>query len=189
MIPKKEISLLPEGENPDSLSYRAIHWLTTVGRVVIVLTEFIVIVAFLSRFYLDRKNSDLSEVARQQKAILESTKDFEKEFMFTQNKLNTIQKFYSQTPNYSQYIKSLVESTPLDVVYDSISLQRDETTSEITSNASLFAYSEESIVGFMTNLTLNPTIKTVDIKTIEKKAKENKYLITIFISFKPAQKT
>jgi methyl coenzyme M reductase subunit C-like uncharacterized protein (methanogenesis marker protein 7) len=77
MPAKKEISLLPDEENLNTLSARVLRYLTTIGRVIIILTELAVISAFLSRFWLDRKNADLSETIRQQKAILESTQEFE----------------------------------------------------------------------------------------------------------------
>jgi hypothetical protein len=47
MPAKKEISLLPDEENADSLSARIVRWITTVGRYVIVFTELIVIGAFV----------------------------------------------------------------------------------------------------------------------------------------------
>ena len=81
MPSKKEISLLPAEENLNTFSARFLKWVTSVGRVVIVFVELIVIGAFLSRFWLDRKNSDLSETLRQQKAILASTQEFEKDYL------------------------------------------------------------------------------------------------------------
>ncbi|MBU4397602.1 hypothetical protein KKC08_05560 [Patescibacteria group bacterium] len=77
---KREISLLPKDQDNNSSTAKLIRWITTVGRVVIIFTELIVIAAFVSRFWLDRKNSDLSESIRQQKAILESTALFEVDY-------------------------------------------------------------------------------------------------------------
>jgi len=76
MANKKELSLLPDSSNPNSFSARFIKWVTTIGRWVMTLTELIVISAFISRFWLDRKNSDLSDLIRQKQAILESTQEF-----------------------------------------------------------------------------------------------------------------
>ena len=71
---------MPDSYNPNSFNARFIKWLTTIGRWVMTLTELIVISAFISRFWLDRKNSDLSDLIRQKQAILESTQYFESEF-------------------------------------------------------------------------------------------------------------
>jgi len=188
MAIKKELSLLPDAENPTSLSARALKWLTTVGRWVIVLTELVVIVAFISRFWLDRKNSDLSEVIRQRQAILASTKDFEIEFNSFQKRLEYIRNFYQNQPEYDKKIDILVRSTPLDLSYKDISIKQDKKNSDITINASLTAFNESSIVDFIKNLKLNPNINTVNINNIEKKSNENNYSISVTVIFKNTKK-
>lgn len=184
MATKKEISLLPEAENPNSLSTRIFKWLTTVGRWVIVLTELVVISAFVSRFWLDRKNADLSETIRQQQAILQSTQDFEAEFNSLQQRLKLIKDFYAKQPQYSQQINVLVNSTPKDLIYDTILVKHDNQSNQTTADASIIAFQEESIVNFLTNLMLNPDIESVNISQIEKKAKENNYSISVSVVFK-----
>ena len=52
----------------------------------------------------------------------------------------------------------------------------------------LISYKEESIVDFITNLTVNEDIQTVDVKSIEKKPKENQYSVKLFLVFKPNTK-
>lgn len=181
MTTKKEISLLPESENPNSFNSRLIKWLTGVGRVVIIITELLVIIAFISRFSLDRKNSDLSEVMRQQQAILETTKDFEKELTFLQQKLKIIKEFYDNEPEYNKKITSLINSTPADIVYDNLRINKDD--GNVAASVALTAYREDSIVDFIANLMVNPEIMTVDIDKIEKKARENKYSINLSLVF------
>jgi hypothetical protein len=188
MAIKKEISLLPDAENPNSFGARFFKWLTTIGRWVIVVTEFIVIAAFISRFSLDRKNSDLSETVRQQQAILDSTKYFETEYASFQERLATIKEYYANQPEYDQQLLSLMESTPNNPVYDTLSIQKNS-TNEIIATASLFAFNEDSIVDFISNLMLNPDIKTVEISKIEKKPKENNYTVLISLIFNIPKKS
>jgi len=183
MATKKEISLLPETENPNSFGAKFFKWLTTVGRWVIILTELIVISAFISRFWLDRKNSDLSETVRQQEAILSSTKYFETEYASFQERLKTIKDFYSNQPEYDQQLISLIDSTPNNLIYDNLSIQKDSESDQTIATASLIAVNEDSIVDFISNLMLNPNIKTVNINKIEKKPKENNYTVSISIIF------
>lgn len=189
MAVKKEISLLPESENPRSFGARFFKWITTTGRVTIILTELIVISVFISRFWLDRKNSDLSEISRQKQAILESTVPFETEFIQLQQRLAYIKGFYSNQPEYNKQINSLISSTPEDLFYDSISVSRDEKEKLITINTGLIAFREESIVSFITNLMLNPDIEQVNVNKIEKKERENKYSISITLFFKASKDT
>ncbi len=185
MAIKKEISLLPESQNPRSFGARFFKWITTTGRVAIILTELIVISVFISRFWLDRKNSDLSEISRQKQAIVESVVPFETEFTQLQQRLSYIKDFYSSQPKYSQQINSLITSTPQDLFYNKLSVSRDEKTKLITIDTSLIAYREESIVFFITNLMLNPDIDQVNVNKIEKREKENQYSISLTLFFKP----
>ncbi|HPT65695.1 MAG TPA: hypothetical protein PK257_00095 [Candidatus Woesebacteria bacterium] len=187
MAVKKEISLLPESENPRSFGARFFKWITTTGRVTIILTELVVISVFISRFWLDRKNSDLSEVVRQKQAILESIVPFETEFVQLQQRLNYIKDFYSNQPEYSNQINSLIVSTPEDLFYESLSVSKDEKLKSTVINTSLVAYKEESIVNFITNLMLNSDIDQVDVNKIEKKEKENKYSVSLTLFFKPTK--
>jgi hypothetical protein len=189
MSAKKEISLLPDEENPDSPSARLLQWITTVGRFVIVFTELIVICAFISRFWLDRKNSDYSDILRQQKAILESTQAFEKDYSLLQQRLKVIKDFYSKTPKYNSKIISLAESTPKDIIFNRLVVENDTDRKSIVANIELTSYKEEAIVDFITNLTVNENIQTVDVKSIEKKPKENQYAVKLFLVFKPEEKS
>ncbi|MFA5827802.1 MAG: hypothetical protein WC841_00365 [Candidatus Shapirobacteria bacterium] len=189
MPAKKEISLLPDEENPNSPSARFLRWITTIGRFIIVFTELIVISAFLSRFWLDRKNSDYSEVLRQHKAILESTQEFEQEYSLLQQRLKVIKDFYSKTPEYNSKIASLAESTPNGIVFNNLTLENNTDKKSIVANIDLISLREESIIDLITNLTVNENIKTVDVKSIEKKPKENKYSVKLYLVFKPDKKT
>lgn len=178
MPAKKEPSLLPDAQNINTPLARILRWVTSVGRVVIVFTELIVISAFLSRFWLDRKNSDLSEVIRQQKAILESTQDFEKEFVLLQKRLQTVKESYTSQAVFSPEIQTLVDSTPPDIVYHLLSLRPAAADLDLTS------YREDSIVDFITNLIVNPNIQSVEVERIEKKPKDSRYLVKISLTFK-----
>jgi hypothetical protein len=184
MTVKKEISLLPESENPNSFNARLVKWMTGSGRAIIICTELIVVIAFISRFWLDRKNADISEVIRQEQAILETTKDFENEFSDLQQKLKLIKSFYANQPDYTRCISTLVNSTPQDLIYNNVNIKKDEKLNKIIASVTLTAYREESIVDFITNLTLNSDISTVNLNKIEKKPRENKYSINIDLVFK-----
>lgn len=185
MAAKKELSLLPQSENPRSFGARFFKWITTTGRVTLILTELIVISVFVSRFWLDRKNSDLSEISRQKQAILESVVPFETEFVQLQKRLSFIKDFYSNQPEYDKQINSLITSTPQDLFYEKLSVSKDNTLKVTTINTSLIAFKEESIVFFITNLMLNPDIDQVNVNKIEKKEKENQYSISLTLFFKP----
>jgi Tfp pilus assembly protein PilN len=189
MPAKKEVSLLPDSENVNSFGSRFIRWITTAGRFVIVFTELIVISAFISRFWLDRKNADLSDVIRQQKAILASTQDFEKEYTLLEQRLKFVKDFYANRPSFTPQLNSLIESTPPDIVFQALSVDTDPETGKIAASLDLEAYKENSIIDFVTNLTVNPDIETVIVNNINKRPKENNYVIRINLVFADKSKT
>ena len=178
----REASLLPDSQNTNTTASRIIHWVTTVGRFVIVFTELIVISAFLSRFYLDRKNADLSEIVRQQKAILESTKDFESEYILLQQRLSTINDFFKKSQDLTTPLNTLTKSTPPEIVFTRLSLSDGEQSPKVT--LSVNSLNETAIVDFITNLSLNPQIESINVRKIEKKPKDFRYWIDLDIVFK-----
>lgn len=174
---KRELSLLPNESDNNNFIAKAIRYLTTIGRYIIVFTELIVISAFISRFWLDRQNSDLSESIRQQKAILESTSEFEKEYISLQSRLKYIDRHYRDQTDYVGNIKNVVSSLPPDVFFQQLQVATN------TAQISLFSYQEDSLVNTIVNLSLNPSINTVDIRKIEKKAKDSKYFVDLSLKF------
>lgn len=178
MSDKRELSLLPDESNNSSFSARVIRYLTTIGRYIIVFTELIVISAFISRFWLDRQNSDLSESLRQQKAILESTFEFEKEYTSLQTRLKYISDNYNNQPAYVDNIKAIVTSIAPDVFFQKLSINPD------TATLSLYSYQEDSLVNTIVNMSLNPSFNSIDIRKIEKKSKDSKYFVDLSLTFK-----
>ena len=180
MPTKKQISLLPNSHRLDNLTSRIVNWVTTAGRIVIIFTEFFVVVAFMSRFWLDRQNSDLSEKIRQQQAILTSTTDFEKEFLSFQKRLNIIGDL-NKNPNLGTALSSLLKSSPPNVYFEKLSINPKD--SQITTTINAKAYSSQSVIDFVTNLILNKDIQKVTVSRIEKAPKTSFYALKMVIDF------
>jgi Tfp pilus assembly protein PilN len=65
-------------------------WALSIGRYIVVFTELIVILSFLSRFTLDRRLTDLNEEIARQKAIILSYGTLEADFRDLQERLKII---------------------------------------------------------------------------------------------------
>jgi len=160
---------------------RLIDWLLSSGRYIIIFTELIVIGAFLSRFWLDRKNSDLSEEIRQQKAILEATQAFEQEFRLFQTRLKVIAQYLEEDRNPLRPLDIISQSLPKGVVilkYGFVAEGRNE--------ASVLALvlSEADLAQFVDNLLAREEIARVRIGTIEKEANTQGMKIQFVIGFR-----
>lgn len=182
-VKRKNINLLPSENNANSFSSRLINWVATTGRVVIIITEVVVVGAFLSRFYFDRQNSDLTDSLRQQKAILDSVKDFEKQFTSVQKRLAAIKEIKSQTPHFEDQVTVIAKTVPKDIVLEQVRLgkKKDMITADILASA----YQELAIIEFIQRLNLQKDISSIKVSRIEKKQKSTSYALTMSLDFKP----
>ena len=172
--PKRRVSLLPGEEFRRSGLGKIIYWTTSTGRYVVVLVEFVVILAFLSRFWLDRKNADLSEEIRQEKAIIESVGEFEEDFAALQKQLEQIKQMLETEGAGKEALETVVNLSSGDVVFESISQSLGEDGLGMVSLEAT-VYSERGLVSFIKALSESPKVSTVKIDNIGKDAKISGY--------------
>ncbi len=108
------INLLGQGNFNTSPIDRLISWAITYGRYIMIATEVIVLLAFISRFSLDRKLVDLREEIEQKKIILEANQRFEEEFKNFQKRLLTTKYLLNNQMNTSQLLSFLQTIIPSD---------------------------------------------------------------------------
>lgn len=143
---KRDIELLPKEEWEKTPFGRLLKWTLSVGRYIVITTELVVILAFLSRFKLDRDLTNLYEDIKQKQAIVESASGFENEFRFLQKRLVTINELEKEQSATEEVIGELAALMPLDVALNNISV----TNKEISLTAT--ALSEQGLASFLNNL-------------------------------------
>src|SRR3989344_9480970 len=87
MAKTRSINLLPQEEFDVSVVGRILKWAMGTFRIIVIVTEMVVMGAFLSRFWLDAQNSDLGDEMGVKSAQVEAQSDFEKKFRRLQTKL------------------------------------------------------------------------------------------------------
>lgn len=178
---KKEISLLPEKKLIRGMGDKLLNWILSVGRYIVVFTELIVILAFLSRFWLDRMNTDLSEKIRQQKAILTSTQIFEREFRSFQKRLDAIDKSFERKYQPFDPVLIIAQSMPPDVLLSTYQFSEDK--SGVTAKAKVQIFSEAGLADFINQLLNQEEVASVQIGTVEKKEGESGMSLDFVIRF------
>lgn len=123
---KKEINLLPKKPWETGILGQLIPWTLSVGRYVVVFVELIVISAFLYRFGLDRKLTDLNEKIKQKQAIVSSYGDLEAKFKRVQEQLKKIKAAEEAPVKIDEALDSISQITPADAAYDSIIINQKE---------------------------------------------------------------
>lgn len=93
-----EINLLPQDDLETRPGGKFLKWALSWGKKIVVLTELLVVLAFLSRFKLDTDVANLSDEIDKRKVIIEASQEFENKFRTVQESLNTVKKI-NQIPS------------------------------------------------------------------------------------------
>ncbi|MEK7532888.1 MAG: PilN domain-containing protein [Patescibacteria group bacterium] len=119
---------------------RLVEWATTYGRYIMITTEIVVLLAFISRFSLDRKNTDLTEELGQKQAIIEANLDFERDIKSLQAHLTTAKILLADQAKPIEVVNILESLIPADVYLSSLDISRNRLSiSAIAGTTSGFA--------------------------------------------------
>jgi len=179
---KKEISLLTTPPFDLTIQGRIVNWLITWGRAILVLVELVVISAFFSRFWLDRKNSDLSDDVRQKRAILESTVKFEEEFRFLQKRLSKVRTLWNQKSDLLLPITLSARSIPEGVVLESISW--GERKDVASADLKIVVFSEQGLSAFVEQLLKDERVDSVTLGAVKKEKIAAGIEISLLVKFR-----
>lgn len=117
-----KLNLLPVDRFEYSKLGRFLKWALSAGRYVVVLTELIVIIAFISRFWFDRQLTDLREQRVQKAAVVDSFKDTQNKFEQTKAILNLVKNTLAGGVKTTVHLEEIQNLTPLGIEYQSISV-------------------------------------------------------------------
>lgn len=106
------INLLPKDSFEFSVLGRALKWTTTVGRVMVVLTEFVVILAFASRFYFDKKVNDLTDTIDSKLTVIKGFAKTETDARIILARQAAIQAFDKDNIQFGQKINLVSQVLP-----------------------------------------------------------------------------
>lgn len=85
-----EINLLPGDDFEGRPGGKFLKWALTWGKRIVILTEAVVILAFLSRFWLDTIVADQAEQITQKKNVIVASANFEKIFRAAVERINKV---------------------------------------------------------------------------------------------------
>jgi hypothetical protein len=118
------INLLNQDEFSSSATGKFLLWALSIGRYIVVFTELIVILSFLSRFKLDRDLINLNENIARQKAIILSYDTLELDFRHVQNQLALVKTVRASTPAY-EILDIFTRIQPNDIKLETLSISPD----------------------------------------------------------------
>jgi Tfp pilus assembly protein PilN len=139
---KKVNLLIREGFEYTTLG-KTLSWLLSAGRTIVIFTELVVIIAFLSRFWLDRSLTDLIEQNNTKKTQIQAAQAFETEFRSAQTRLATYQKLDTTRISASKLVKNVSSLLPSDVALTELTMSKGRLNVHGTS------LSEGGLAGFI----------------------------------------
>lgn len=174
MAKNKQINLLPQEEFEASTLGRILHWAMGSFRIIVIVTEMIVMGAFLSRFWLDAKNSDLSDAIKIATSQIQVQTQFEQRFRSLQTKLSTFTQITSAV-KASDRTDTIAGKTPPGVIVSLLVI--NDTSAEIHGDAD----SETSVAQFLSNLKSDSTVKKIELGSLSS-SDNNQSLISFQIN-------
>lgn len=119
------INLLPKDSFEESHLGKFLCWSLITGRMIVVLTEFVVILAFGSRFWFDKQLNDLGEVVEQKRMVVRSFAEIETQMRDVLAKEAPVVNYLENNLGLESIVEDLIQATPSDVIYELISVTRE----------------------------------------------------------------
>lgn len=155
----KLINLIPQDEFETSFIGRILKWALSSFRVMVIVTELVVMSAFLSRFWLDARNSDLNDELEIGQAQIMAYEETETSLKRSQQKLAIVKSLYSETLSTS-VINSITGSLPPDIILSTLTLSQNNVSIKASTS------SESSIAQFISNLEANKNFSEITLSQI-----------------------
>lgn len=156
------INLLGDSDMEHTPVGRIVGWAVTYGRYIMIGTEIVVLLAFISRFSLDRKLTDLKEEVTQKQDIIEANLAFEKDIRLLQDKLAKVKILINQTANPLTAVTLFQSILPQGVYLKSYDLNKNVLTIQA------IAGSTDAFSQLMRNLQSSQYLTAIDIGDISR---------------------
>ena len=156
------INLLGTEDLQHSQWGRILLWATTYGRYIMITTEIVVLLAFISRFSLDRKLTDLKEEIAQKQEIIKANTSFEAEFRSLQERIRTIKTLLASQGLPRDVMEELQRLVPPDVHFESLTFNDNGLILKTTA-ATTGGFSQ-----FLSNLTQSQYLEHIEVGEIKK---------------------
>ena len=156
-----QINLIPKDKFNDSFAGRVLTWAMSTFRFTVIVVEMIVMLAFLSRFWLDQKNSDLDDQIEQKMAQIQAQEALENEFNLVQQRLKIFSVMASSDKSRVDDIENIASQLPVDVYLNNVSFTNQGI------RISGYSPSEISVAQFIVNLDSLDSFETVELTQVD----------------------
>jgi Tfp pilus assembly protein PilN len=158
---KRSINLLPRDEFENSTLGVVLEWGLVFGKWAVIITQLVVMGAFLYRFTLDRSLTDLRKSIAKQVAVVKSYEQIEKDYILIQKRVIQAKSAIETEDVVINTLGELLRITPTEVWFDRVNLT--PTTMTLTA----YAASLPGFAQFLTGVQNDPLFNGVRIGKLE----------------------
>ena len=157
------INLLPPSEFEGSFWGRFLKWASTAGRKVVIVTEMVVILAFLSRFKLDEDIRRINEEITGKRNLLEASMPFEDRFKSMKNQITAAKIIEKQQLNASVALEEVAKQVPFEVRLDNVQISKNRI------NVTGLSIDEKALGEMLSRMDKNANWKSIDLVSLDSK--------------------
>lgn len=174
---KKQISinLLPKDPFFVSPVGRSMRWALGAGKYIVIFTELIVIIAFLTRVALDQMVNNYDKAIDEKKTLIMDYAESERKIRVVQKKIDVLKTIDMQTDVAAVFPK-LTATIPEEITLEQLTIS----TSDVTLVG--YALSSEALTKLLNNYLLHPDFFNVDVNEIQAEVDDDEEDIGIYFS-------
>lgn len=177
-----KVNLLPKDAFETSFLGKFLKWSLTAGRVTVVLTEFVVILAFASRFWFDKKLNDLRESNDSKQTTIQSYVETENQMRKILVRQVAVENFLDEGLEISKGLDKLKLSLPNGTVLSQVNF--------VPGGLGIagIAGSEQALAWTINAMKSHQDVTVVEIKKIEFDQKRGGVVFEIISQFSKVKK-
>jgi Tfp pilus assembly protein PilN len=177
-----KVNLLPKDAFETSFLGKFLKWSLTAGRAMVVLTEFVVILAFASRFWFDKKLNDLREANDFKQTTIQSYVETEEQMRGVLTRQKAVSVFLSERLKTSEGVGRLRLLLPGGTVLSQVNFLKNGV------GIAGMAGSEQALAQTINAMKSYQDVERVEIKKIEFDQKKGGVEFEIISQFKEKKK-
>lgn len=170
-MPAININLLDRPSFEKTPLGMTLSWALSYGRYIIVCTEIVVLLAFIFRFSLDRKITDLNEEINQKTAIIKANATFENQYRILQKRIVEIGTVFTNQDISFGTLKYLESITPIGIRFSTLGLSGKNLS------ISAVADNNNSLATFTNNLKSSGKLSQVNLTGLSKNLAQSGQII------------
>jgi Tfp pilus assembly protein PilO len=140
---------------------RFLNWGLTVGRLIIIITEVIAVIAFIYRFSLDERLIDLHSAIKQKQNMVSALKNDEAKYRNLQDRIALASTFSVKAAASDQVITDIIHLVPNQIEVTNLLLNKGRMNLDIN------VLSISSLEAFVESLKNYEKIKSISVDNIE----------------------